>query len=637
MFHSNPSSDDKTTKCEGVTIEQHSQSIEILLQDCGYHGKMQSCQRGNHPHDKQKQQKTHKPADGDDSWLFHQHQYQQQRDLDVTGNWAFNNDRNIENAVSKTIFDKSGLAPSSDSWCTESPDCCSQGEVLLHQHDLTKLIVETTNIADQTLHYLFQEEQVELCKSCDCECVDGENDTKYSFDLLHGVDSSSCASQLCKSKEHGISINEEVDLAGSDLSLDTDGNQDQLMISNISSILHTRDSSVHTIVGGNFHEEGRLCYTNIGHELIQIMGCMSVKDRRPLMSIAVEYVLKHDMELLLGEKITNYEWSKARKHRKYPGPGRIIKANQHFFRKRVKEAVVSEFVEWLHASDMLQSLSYGHKVVRYCNGYHVPVEAVKRNKTKSSIIRQYIDFWNEARVSTQELEESSCYDTDDKDDSCEEEDDYQLCSSVCRKTGAPCLKEKGHEGCHSFTPKGMLSPSTIEEILNHLTSGQIKSLIGLDNTYVESGHENFEGMKAWVKKLTDVGKVGGQTFPDGGKIIQNIANVAEFYKIGFPRHLGQDESYHICTCFQCGFYSEDDTICCKLHNQNKHLGPCKECVDSFQLFEDMFSFHKQVSTYLKEGGFYDHNPVLQDDMDSWHDEIHEHLRHLLKFRAHCTA
>jgi hypothetical protein len=50
----------------------------------------------------------------------------------------------------------------------------------------------------------------------------------------------------------------------------------------------------------------------------------------------------------------------------------------------------------------------------------------------------------------------------------------------------------------------MLSPSTIENILNQLTSGQIKSLIGLDNTYVESGHENFEGMKAWVNKLTSI-------------------------------------------------------------------------------------------------------------------------------------
>lgn len=57
-------------------------------------------------------------------------------------------------------------------------------------------------------------------------------------------------------------------------------------------------------------------------------------------------------------------------------------------------------------------------------------------------------------------------------------------------------------------------------------------------------------------------------------------------------------------------------------------------MESFKVFDDMLSFHQKVSNALDKGGFYDHNLVLKDDMDAWHDDIYEHLRHMLKFRAH---
>ena len=69
--------------------------------------------------------------------------------------------------------------------------------------------------------------------------------------------------------------------------------------------------------------------------------------------------------------------------------------------------MITDFIEWLNASDLLQSLSYGHKVVKYCNGYHVPIEAVKQNRSTSTIIQQCIEFWHEGRLSNQELEELS--------------------------------------------------------------------------------------------------------------------------------------------------------------------------------------------------------------------------------------
>ena len=433
--------------------------------------------RHGHGHDQQQNQQARMrpPAasdapDSSDSCLFqlhHQH-HQRRQGLDTTGYWLFNDDQKNKHRSKTICFDGEDLAASECSMGEPAaPDFCilveDEEETMLH-HDFIKLLVEQPHL-DQTLHYLIQEEEVEVIKSCDGVCDYGDYVAKLGFNLSHVELPSGNASKLHESKDHGISKNEEID-RGSNWSPDIYNNLDhQSMFSNISSIDNTGDSSIHTI-GANFHEVGRLCYVNIGHELIQIMRCMSVKDRRPLMSIVVEYVSKHDMELLLGSTITSYEWSMARKHRKYPGPGRSVNTKQQFFRKRVKEAVISEFVEWLHASDMLQSLSYGHKVVKYCNGYHVPVEAVKRNKTMSTIIRQYIEFWNDARAPTQDSDESSCNDTV-KDDAIDDEQiGDQRCSGMCKKTGA-------------------------------------------------------------------------RTFHNVDSLMQNISNVAEFHKVGFPRHLGQ--------------------------------------------------------------------------------------------------
>jgi hypothetical protein len=440
---------------------------------------------------------------------------------------------NSEHTSQETPTHESKILSASDAcaFAEEEPHYTGE-DVGILKHNFTKLLVEQSNI-DRTMYYLIQEDEVEVLKSF----LDGDDcsNAEFYLDLSH-LDPSSHHLQF-----HPHSEVHETD---EHRNLDSHCNNppdpcNQSLFSNVSSI-HTTES-IHT-VHCTFHEAGRRCYTNMGHELINTLKSMNVKERRPLMAIAVEHAFKNDMELLMGERISKYEWSMARKHRKYPGPGRSIKYVQKYFRKRVKEAVVSEFIEWLNASDMLQNLSYGHKIVKYCNGYHVPIEAVKRNKSTSAIVREYIEFWNEARTASLEPEKLSDNDISD-DDSIGNVTDInnQCCSSVCKKTGAPCLKESGHEGRHSFTPKGMLSPSIIEQILNQLTSGQIKSLIGLDNTSVESGHENFLGMKAWVQKLSDVGKVAGQTFSDTDILMQKITIVAEFHKVGYARHLGQGE------------------------------------------------------------------------------------------------
>ena len=68
------------------------------------------------------------------------------------------------------------------------------------------------------------------------------------------------------------------------------------------------------------------------------------------------------------------------------------------------------------------------------------------------------------------------------------------CSQICRKSKLRCFLNEGHKTRHKYTPKGLLSPSTITKLFLELTSGEIKSQAGLDNIDVIKGHENFERM-----------------------------------------------------------------------------------------------------------------------------------------------
>ena len=54
---------------------------------------------------------------------------------------------------------------------------------------------------------------------------------------------------------------------------------------------------------------------------------------------------------------------------------------------------------------------------------------------------------------------------------------------------------------HAFTPKHILSPSTIEKLVKELTSGRIMSRAGLDNIDVEKGTENFSAMRQITETL----------------------------------------------------------------------------------------------------------------------------------------
>ena len=89
----------------------------------------------------------------------------------------------------------------------------------------------------------------------------------------------------------------------------------------------------------------------------------------------------------------------------------------------------------------------------------------------------------------------------------------------------------------------------------------------------------------------------------------------------------------ICICLECGFHcSDNDPVPCSKRNENKHTGPCEECVQSFELFQYLREFHSEVDDMLKETYSFDH--LLKDDMEQWKEDIEQFFRNFMIYRSH---
>ena len=261
--------------------------------------------------------------------------------------------------------------------------------------------------------------------------------------------------------------------------------------------------------------------------------------------------------------VTKKEWTAARKHCRFPGVGRPILPKPKYFRKKLNEDIVADFLQWMHANYFIQNVAFGHKVVSYCNGIHAAIEAVKLTANQRQIVREYAKEWQE-NDETAMLDDRIIPDSDNEMDGgcerCNQEPNINIfesnnqCGKTCPKTKTRCFRERNHEGRHSFTPKGRLSPSTIEKILSSMTAGKIRSLVGLDDTDSATGYENFQNMKALVKTLHDVARFNDDTDTTARDLICKIDKVAQFHKIGFPRHLGQGKILHLILFLYYFFY-----------------------------------------------------------------------------------
>jgi len=182
----------------------------------------------------------------------------------------------------------------------------------------------------------------------------------------------------------------------------------------------------------------------------------------------------------------------------------------------------------------------------------------------------------------------------------------QRCESVCKKSHLRCINDKGHEGKHMFTPPDLLSPTTLTKLLLELTSGEIKSRAGLDNTDVIKGHDNFENMRVLTSTLCNI--IGSDADNLHDQLMTNIDNAETFHKVDFERHL-QNGKYKW-TCLRCAFYcSKTDPIECP--SMHEHCPPCKKCQEAFEVIALLQNIHSIAESENQERKTYDKNPAPQ--------------------------
>jgi hypothetical protein len=355
-------------------------------------------------------------------------------------------------------------------------------------------------------------------------------------------------------------------------------------------------------------------HIELGKRLIEVIRDMKPKERRHLMAIGSQHVTKNAFDMLLGRTVSAREWSQINKHAKFPGPGIPYQLKQNHFRMRVLDETITDFLQWLFASNSIQHLACGQKVLQLSSGKFICIEAVDRTKKTNDIVREYFRSFLQERG----------------------EENIEYCDAMSKKTNTHCLLEKGHNGKHRYTPTNgkMLSPSLVEKIITELTHGEMKSLAGLDNTYVECGRENFENMVAWVEMLKSFNAIGNACIPDDEftHLIRKIKAAELFHQAGYAQHLGKSD--HSCACFECGFYYDGHDVTCAKYMQKKHIGPCGDCFESFQILDYMHKLHSRVHVELETKTFFVGSPAVEDDMNIMLDELNEFFRLLLKYREH---
>ena len=168
----------------------------------------------------------------------------------------------------------------------------------------------------------------------------------------------------------------------------------------------------------------------IGDEMLKIICSKDSKKSIPLLSICCTVTNLQKAQMMIGRKIGKREWTKAKMHAIFPGPGEPLYKNfwvNH--RQRVKDEQLIQFMEWLKAADLIQNLSFGHKVVQYHNGLHVAIESVKRTDTLKNISkRYYAQFLDKVVEDAEDLNQKDEagddeYESDISDYEQEEEDD----------------------------------------------------------------------------------------------------------------------------------------------------------------------------------------------------------------------
>ena len=204
--------------------------------------------------------------------------------------------------------------------------------------------------------------------------------------------------------------------------------------------------------------------------------------------------------------VTAYMWTRARRYFKYPGPGNDWPEQTAGRRMQVSYNKIKHFIDVLADPTYIQRVAHGCKSLTLTTGQKLVVDKINRNESAAQMYKRYISSLPSFNSPLS----------------------HDLRCKKRNKEGLRCLRAAGHEEKHSFTPKGEISLSTAKRIIKKMTSGQVKSLAGIDGAVVALGEENFDNIK----------KLATRMLPQLSPMIhKRVDEIERYLKIAFADNL----------------------------------------------------------------------------------------------------
>ena len=278
----------------------------------------------------------------------------------------------------------------------------------------------------------------------------------------------------------------------------------------------------------------------MGSDLLSRIKEMSVHERRSVLSSFCLNHSKETIQCVLGIIISATEWGKIRIHQRYPGPHKpVIKPK--IYRQRISSLHLHRLLTFLHQPGYLQRVAFGTKVEKVMDGDdYKRLDNVARLVKLSKITSDFLMTIDQEAVFEGSLPSSEI-----------------RCQCLEKGTFRRCLRLRNHqvEGSYQrckYTEKGSLSTRTVEEFVKTLTSGQIKSLSGLDDVKELKGRKSFESLRLLANKYCMVNNASA-------RLIHQIDQTEIYYQTDYAAHLSRDSDYE-CACLTCG-YSVSEVFC----------------------------------------------------------------------------
>jgi hypothetical protein len=227
--------------------------------------------------------------------------------------------------------------------------------------------------------------------------------------------------------------------------------------------------------------------------------------------------------------VSRQEWWRIGVHTRYPGAFKPVEKEKRFC-CRVDSDVLRKLVSFLNSPGNLQQYVFGTQVREILGGTDsVHLGNVSRLKNLDKLVGDFI------KSVIGEMDAMLAHNLP-KTENC--------CICLDRHSMQRCMKERKHSGKCNFTPKGSVSASTIQDLIQSFTAGDIKSLSGLDDVRVLKGRDNFKSLRVIAKKVCK--------YEDADATVKKIDDCEIFYQTDYVPHLAKVGS-HSCNCLTCGF------------------------------------------------------------------------------------